>query len=453
MDVNLKVTHIRQTMKYSLTVDVLRTFVQSGLVFVVMGSINANWADEWPQWRGAQSQGIWYETGIRNHFDSDQITLRWRIPISSGYSGPTVANGRVYITDRIIDPDQTERIHCFDWKSGENIWTHEYSCTYSGVGYEAGPRAAVTIFDGVALSLGAMGDLLCLDAATGKVRWHHRLSETHKIRMPIWGVTAAPVVFQESVIVQIGGEGACVVAFDLESGKESWRALNDRASYSAPIFIRQADEAVLLCWTGDNIVGLSPASGNVHWSIPRPPNKMPINVPTPVVQGDRIFFSSFYDGSTMIRIGKSTTTAELLWHREGVNEIDTDALHCMISTPLFLGDYIYGVDSYGQLRCLKADTGDRVWEDLTATRSARWSNIHMVRNGDNVWMFNEEGQLIIGRLSPDGFQEISRAQLIEPTQEQLRQRGGVCWSHPAFAYKHIFARNDRELVCANLGVE
>ena len=155
----------------------------------------------------------------------------------------------------------------------------------------------------------------------------------------------------------------------------------------------------------------------------------------------------------MIRIGKSTTTAELLWHREGVNEIDTDALHCMISTPLFLGDYIYGVDSYGQLRCLKADTGDRVWEDLTATRSARWSNIHMVRNGDNVWMFNEEGQLIIGRLSPDGFQEISRAQLIEPTQEQLRQRGGVCWSHPAFAYKHIFARNDRELVCANLGVE
>ena len=77
----------------------------------------------------------------------------------------------------------------------------------------------------------------------------------------------------------------------------------------------------------------------------------------------------------------------------------------------------------------------------------------MVRHGENIWMFNEEGQLIIGRVSPAGFQEISRAQLIEPTEDQLRRRGGVCWSHPAFAYKHIFARNDRELVCANLGVE
>ena len=129
---------------------------------------------------------------------------------------------------------------------------------------------------------------------------------------------------------------------------------------------------------------------------------------------------------------------------------DTDALHCCISTPMILGDHIYGVDSHGELRCLDLKTGDRIWEDLTATPKARWSNIHMVRNGDKVWMFNERGELVIGRLAPDGFHEISRAKLIDPTQAQLDQRGGVTWSHPAFANKYIYARNDKELLCADL---
>jgi outer membrane protein assembly factor BamB len=117
------------------------------------------------------------------------------------------------------------------------------------------------------------------------------------------------------------------------------------------------------------------------------------------------------------------------------------------------GDYVYGVDSYGELRCLDARTGDRVWEDLTATPKARWSNIHIVRNGPRYWMFNERGELLIGELSPKGFREISRAKLIEPTTEQLAQRGGVCWSHPAYAGRCVFARNDRELVCASLAAE
>jgi outer membrane protein assembly factor BamB len=112
--------------------------------------------------------------------------------------------------------------------------------------------------------------------------------------------------------------------------------------------------------------------------------------------------------------------------------------------------HVFGVDSYGELRCLRADTGERVWENQTATPRARWSNIHMVRQENRIWMFNERGELIIAKLSPAGFEEISRAKFIEPTTDQLDQRGGVCWSHPAFANKHVFARNDKQLVCASL---
>ena len=115
--------------------------------------------------------------------------------------------------------------------------------------------------------------------------------------------------------------------------------------------------------------------------------------------------------------------------------------------------YIYGVDSYGQFRCLEAATGDRVWEDLTLVPVERWANIHMVRNSDKVWMFNESGELLITKLSRTGVEVISRAKLIEPTKGQLGMRQGVCWSHPAYAGKCIFARNDNEIVCASLAAQ
>jgi outer membrane protein assembly factor BamB len=146
-------------------------------------------------------------------------------------------------------------------------------------------------------------------------------------------------------------------------------------------------------------------------------------------------------------------SVEKIWRRRGRSERDTDALHAMISTPLLEGDYVYGVDSYGELRCLDARSGDRIWEDRTATPPARWSNIHMVRAGERIWMFNERGELVIATLSPRGFHEISRAKLIEPTMKQLTKRDGVCWSHPAFANRHVFARNDNELVAASLAAE
>jgi hypothetical protein len=159
----------------------------------------------------------------------------------------------------------------------------------------------------------------------------------------------------------------------------------------------------------------------------------------------------------MLKLAADKPTVERLWQRVGRNENppNTDALQSIIATPVFDGTHIYGVDSYGEMRCLDAATGDRVWEDLTAVPVDRWSTIHFVKNGDKYWLFNEKGELIIARLSPAGYEEISRAKLLEPTLEQLRRRGGVgvCWAHPAFANKHIFQRNDKELVCASLAAE
>jgi hypothetical protein len=177
---------------------------------------------------------------------------------------------------------------------------------------------------------------------------------------------------------------------------------------------------------------------------------MPIGIGDPIVDGETVFVSSFYDGSLMIRTPKDSLTSEVLWRAVGPDEQQTKSLHAMIGCCISLQGYIYGADSYGQFRCLNAKTGERIWEDLTAVPRARWATIHMVRQADRVWMFNERGELLLAKLSPTGLTIVDRCPLIEPTRDQLGQRGGVCWSHPAFAEKSVFARNDKRLIRASL---
>ena len=409
---------------------------------------------DWPQWRGPNRDGVWSEDGVMSKFEGGRLAVRWRAEVSGGYSGPTVASGRVYVTDRSTAPAAIERVLCFDAATGAEIWSYSYDCEYVKVGYRAGPRASVTINETRAYSLGTMGHLFCFDAAKGKVLWSKDLNAEYKIRMPHWGIAASPLIEKDLVIVQIGGANkACLVAFDKVTGEEKWRALNDRVSYSAPIVIDQAGKRVLVCWTGDNLAGLDALTGEVYWKHAFTPSRMVIGIATPVLKDNYIFVSSFYDGSLLVKIDPEKLSAEKVWRRKGPSEKETDSLHCCISTPVLLGKHIYGVDSFGEFRCLDLLTGDRIWEDLSAVPKARWSNIHMVRNGGKIWMFNERGELIICTLSPQGLSEISRARLIDPTEGQLKQRGGVCWSHPAYAYKHIYIRNDKELICADLSAK
>ena len=409
---------------------------------------------DWPQWRGPNRDGIWREKGIVEKFETPQLEIRWQVTISNGYSGPTVANGRVYVTDRLASPTQVERVHCFDATSGERIWSHAYECKYERVEHRNGPRASVTIDENRAYSLGTMGHFFCFDATNGEVLWSKELNTEYKIRMSLWGITASPLVENDLVIVHIGGkDDACIVAFDKVTGQEKWRALNDSASYSAPIVIEQAGKRVLVCWTGERVVGLDPLTGELYWQHPFPPARISQNIATPVIENNYLFVSSFFGGSLLLKVNPDKLAVEKVWQRQGPNVNNTDSLHCCISTPLLQGDYIYGVDSYGELRCLDLHTGDRIWESLEAVPKARWANIHLVRHEDKIWMFNERGELIISKLSPQGFREISRTKLINPTQGQLSQRGGVCWSHPAFAYKHVFIRNDETLLCADLSAK
>jgi outer membrane protein assembly factor BamB len=287
-----------------------------------------------------------------------------------------------------------------------------------------------------------------MNAENGKVIWQKDLNAEYEIRMPIWGISATPLIIDDKIILQISGiKNACVVALDKNSGKEIWRNLEDIAAYSAPILIEKDGNQVVVVWTENSLSGLNPKTGEIYWRFPWDVG-LGMAIATPVFYDRHIFVSAFYSGSLLIKLSSDYKSAQIVWQRSGESERKTDALHCVMNTPIIIDNYIYGVDSYGELRCLEFATGDRVWEDLTAVKKNRWANIHFIQNGNLTWMFNEHGELIISELSPLGFNEISRAKIIETTKEQLPR--GVTWSHPAFANKHVFIRNDNQLVCVDL---
>lgn len=416
------------------------------LAFFLLFSI-VLFSQDWPDWRGANRDAVWNERGVVQKFESDVLSHKWSVEIGAGYSGPTIANGKVYVTDRLEKPTQMERVLCFNEQTGEKIWQYSYECEYVGVGYPAGPRASVVLKDGKAYSLGTMGHFFCFDAETGNIFWQKDLNSEFEINMPIWGIAATPLIADEKIIVHVSGNNACVVAFNKNTGKEVWRNLDDRAGYSAPILIEKEGRSVVVNWTEHSLSGLNPETGEVFWRFLWKTGSG-MSIATPVLYKDHIFVSAFYSGSLLVKLGEDYSTAQKVWQRSGESERKTDALHCVMNTPVIKDEFIYGVDSYGELRCLEFATGDRVWEDQTAVNRNRWANIHFIQREDEIWMFNEHGELIISKLSSKGFTEISRAKLIEPTKKQLAR--GVTWTHPAFANKHVFIRNDNKLVCADL---
>ena len=428
-----------------------RSLVAILVVFNLLGWVRA---DDWPQWRGPFRDGHWRETGLVDELPGGQLTILWSVKISGGYSGPTVSRGRVYVSDRMVheDQQQTERVHCFNSRTGARLWSHEYSCPYVNVDHDAGPRGSVTLDDGRAYSLGAMGHFYCFDAVDGSILWHHDMNVKFKIRMPIWGISCSPLIEKDLVIVQVSGAGnACLVALDRRSGEERWRALEDQASYSSPLVIQQAGQRVLVCWTGQRLVGLDPHQGDLLWEHPLPPSKWIRGCASPVVEGNRLLISGFFTGAAMFQLSQEKPAIELLWHRVGPDEKQTEGLHTSIAEPIILGELVYGVDSHGELRCLDANTGVRLWENREVLPQKRWSTLRMIPNGDRVWLFTELGELAIGRLSRQGYLEKSRAQLIQPTRlQEPTRRKGVCWAYPAFANKCVFARNDEQLLCVSL---
>jgi outer membrane protein assembly factor BamB len=417
--------------------------------------------DDWPQWLGPQRDDVWREKGILEQFPAAGATVRWRVPIGAGYSGPAVAQGRVYVMDRMLaegaknPPDGiprvqpkaiagSERVVCLNSADGKVVWKHEYDCPYT-VSYPLGPRTTPLVKDGKVYTLGTEGNLFCLDADNGKPLWSHDFKKEYSAKTPLWGCAAHPLLDGQKLICMVGGEGTAVVAFDKDSGKELWKALTAKQiGYSPPMIYEAGGKRQLIIWHGEALNALDPETGQTYWSEPVS-TYMAMAISTPRKFGDDLFITAYPQTAVLVRLGTEKPTAQVLWKGDRKK-----GLFSVFGTPFVEGGYIYGSTSNGALGCVKADTGERVWETLDHYKGqkAPSGDVFIVKNGDRFFLATEKGDLIIANLSPKGYEELGRTHMLDATSTAFGRQ--VVWSHPAFADRCIFMRNDKEILCASL---
>jgi outer membrane protein assembly factor BamB len=409
--------------------------------------------DDWPQWGGPRGDLVWRESGIVESLPPGLLPRVWSHPLGEGYAGPAVAGGKVFVTDLVERRGRSakERAICLDAATGGLVWMHEWPVEY-GIQYPAGPRATPLVDGGRVYVLGAVGDFFCLDVATGAVVWKKNFPADFGASLATWGYAAAPILDGDRLVALVGGtKNALVVAFDKATGKELWRSLEDPGvGYCPPAIFTLGGLRQMIVWHPAAVSSIDPADGKVLWEHPWS-IRSGLCVPNPRAVGDRVFLTAFYDGPLMLEVAPGGRSAGVVWKGSSRSEINTDGLHSIMPTPRVTESQIYGVCSYGQVRGLDAKTGKRLWETRQPTGEGRWWNAFLVPHEDRFFVHNEQGDLIIARLTPEGYEERSRAKLVEPTRKV--QNRMTIWSHPAFAMKSVFARNDKELVRVDLSAK
>lgn len=413
-------------------------------------------ADDWPQWMGPRRDNVWREQGIVATFPAAGPKVLWRTPVAGGYAGAAVADGRVFVTDYVTDADVkvanferktstgTERVLCLDEATGRVLWKHEYPVTYT-IAYPAGPRCTPTVHGGRVYTLGAEGDLFCLEAATGNVVWSRDLKKDYATKAALWGWASHPLVDGDRLVCVVGTDVAHAAAFDLATGREVWRAGRaPEQGYVPPSIIEAAGVRQLLLAKPDGVYAVEPETGKILWETPYNADNGSI-IMTPVRVGEHLYIGGYQGKNLLLRLRGDTPGVEVVWRnkpKQGVSAVNVQ--------PFVADGLVYGFHESGELRAMRVPEGDFAWRGggPLGPRPAGSGTAFITRHGDRFFLFTETGDLVIARLTPQGYEELARAHIIEPTNAAFGRP--VVWCPPAYANQSLVVRNDKEVIRVSL---
>lgn len=434
-------------------------FALAAFAFFATGSFSA-YADQWTGWMGDDREGVYRSQG--DVALGPETKVLWKHPIGGGYAGPSVADGKIFVFDYKIasgsvenDPGRRvnlsgrERLLALDAETGNEIWQHQYECPYS-ISYPAGPRCTPTVDGDRVYTLGSEGDLRCINIADGSVKWKTNFKEDFAAEVPIWGFASHPLIDGDLLYTMVGGDGQGVVAFDKITGAVRWKTLDARAGYCPPSMIQFGGEQQLIIYHPEGVVSLDPIDGSQFWTIPIAPlYDMSIN--RPMVDGSKMYVSGIRTQAMLIALNPNEPSAKEEWFEDG-----KQAVHCANSTPMFVDGVVYGTDcNEGSLIAVDAKDGSRLWSTFAATqpnetRFVKHGTAFLTRIGETnqYLILSEIGDLIVAKLTRDGYEELGRKHILEPTGEAFGR--DVLWSHPAYVDGIAYARNDKEIVAVKI---
>lgn len=371
-------------------------------------------AAEWPQWRGANRDGISKETGLLKQWPADGPPLLWKASgAGRGYSTFSISKGRMYTMGL---RGEREFIVAFDVATGKEVWATPHGSAFRNDRGD-GPRGTPTIDGDRIYALGGNGDLTALDAKTGKVVWSKNVLKEFGGSNIRWGISESPLVMGNKLLVNAGGPGASIVALNKTNGSVIWKTQSDEAGYSSGIPAQINGTTQVVFFTADRAVGLDANDGKLLWEYARPSNNV-ANVATPIARGNRVFISSDYGtGGGVVEI-KPDNKAEEVWFTKDMRNHH--------SSSVLIGDYLYGFSS-AILMAVKFDTGEIAWRDRSVGKGS------LVFADGHLYCFSENGVVGLVEATPTGYKEKGRF--------KIQQDSLPTWTHPVVAGGRLYLRD------------
>ncbi|MCU0715647.1 MAG: PQQ-binding-like beta-propeller repeat protein [Pirellula sp.] len=419
-------------------------------------SIHVVQAEDWPHWMGPNRDNVWTVSNPPTSFPSSGLKPRWQTAVAGGYAGPAVVGSKVYVTDFVSDSNVkvdnfgrrsfsgSERVLCIDDTDGKVVWKVEYPVTYT-ISYPAGPRCTPIVDGDRLFTLGAEGDLYCLNASTGTVLWSKNLKKAYNTDSPLWGYAGHPLVVGNLLYTLAGGNGSHIVCLNKNTGEEVWRSgTGKEQGYVPPSIIQAGGTKQLIAPSASAITSVDPATGKEYWSFPYEASNGSI-IMTPVTSGPYLFIGGYSRKNLLLKLNDQKPTATKVWQ-----DVAKKAISPVNVQPMVIDGIVYGFDETGELLAFEIESGKRLWETSkpVSPRPVQSGTAFIVRTEKNFILFNDSGELILANLSPSGYEEIARTKIIEPTNNAFGR--DVVWCAPAFANGSIYVRNDEKLLCIPL---
>lgn len=393
-------------------------------------------AGDWPQWRGPKRNGVSAETGLLKEWPKEGPKLLWKITdAGSGYAAPAIAGDRVFF---LGNEDLTnEFVRALSVKDGSVLWTTQIGKVGSPDQKPNFPaaRSTPTIVGDLLYALGSDGDLVCLEVATGKVRWQKNVKTSFGGQVGKWAYAESPLVDGELVVCTPGGTEATVVALNRKTGELAWKSVTpegDEAGYASLVVVETGSTRQYVQSMQKGLAGIDAKSGKLLWRYPKMVSRYGATIPTPLADGDLVYASASGTGGLTVRLkpnGSGVGTEELYFEAK---------LPAAIGGAVKVGDYLYGTSAQSLL-CVEFATGKIKWEE----RSIGAASI-LAADG-LLFLHGENGDVALVEPSPEGYREKGR--FTPPDRPKQGNPMEKAWAYPVLANGRLAIREKNSLWC------
>jgi outer membrane protein assembly factor BamB len=404
----------------------------------------------WRQWGGAHRNFIIDAKGLAEKWPEGGPPQLWTRPLGTGHSAVVYDEGRLYTMYRVGNGrggggrsqgpwDAEEVVVALDAKSGKTLWEHKYPSRREDFSFGAGPHSTPLIVGDRVFTIGTNQQFFAFDKRSGKILWSHDFikdfgSPELLIRPVVkTGYGCSPIAYRDTIICSVGGPGQSVMAFRQSDGAVVWKSGDFLTSGAAPILIDFEGMPQLVFLAGGTVTAMNPDNGDVLWSHPHDPGN-DLNCATPIWGSDNILFvsSAYKAGSRAIQLKRqgTATMPEELWF--------TNRVRFMFLNPVRIGDYVYGTTGdFGPafLTALNVKTGQPAWQHRGFGRAS------LLQVADKTIIMDEDGDLALARLTPEGATILSQAKIFDTTS----------WTVPTLVGTTLFARDREKIVALDLG--